>query len=255
MSDRIHKAKGLTEDFLILRNDDVQRTDLSYEAVGLLTYLMSLPPDWIIYVSTLERKGMGRDRLKKTIKELIDNGYLFVEQKHDEKGQFATNEYHAYAMPEYNPHWKPSTENPSTVKPFTENPQLQSKDSKKENKEKDIALEAPSNSKQKPFYDAIKALFNIDGGRNANMQKMLEGIAKDAQHKPYNLSPAMGLDEFLQWSKYAESLGQYMPKSPEKVQSSIMTWREKKSKPVSHPKPLSQRKAPANLDMLQTEKD
>lgn len=150
MTERIHKAKGLEREFVILRNQDVQRHDLSYEAIGMLVYLMSLPTDWVIYVSTLERSGAGRDRVKRIIAELELHGYLYIEQGHDETGKFTANEYQAYAMPEYNPYWQPSTENPSTVKPLTVNQPLQSKDTKKEKKEEKIAPNVASNGTALP---------------------------------------------------------------------------------------------------------
>lgn len=233
MGERIHKAKGLEKDFLILRNEDVQRIDLSYEAIGLLTYLMSLPSDWVIYVSTLERKGTGRDKVRRMITELKEKGYLSVEQNHNTDGTFTTNEYHAYAMPEYNPNWQPLPEKAAAVNPLTENPQLQSKDNKKE-KIKDIALDAPSDSKQKPYYDAIVEVLNIHGGRNVNIEKMLSGKAANNGYKQFNLNPPVSLEEFKLWGvwhkeKYA---GVTMVQSPEKIQSSIMAYRAEKSKVV-----------------------
>lgn len=137
MSEFIHKAHSLEREYVSLKNKDVQRKDLSYEATGMLVYLMSLPHDWNINLRNLQQKGAGRDKVRRILKELEDKGYLSIENSKDEQGRFTHTQYHAYATPDYNPQFNPSTENPftenpSTANPSTENLQLQKKDSKKE---------------------------------------------------------------------------------------------------------------------------
>lgn len=127
--ERIHKAKGLETEFVLLKNADVQRKDMSYEAVGMLAYLMSLPADWSIYVHTLKRNGhAGRDKVRRILKELQDNGYVTITQPKNPDGTFGANEYHVYATPELNPEHQPSTENPSTGNPPLQSKEVQSKD-------------------------------------------------------------------------------------------------------------------------------
>jgi hypothetical protein len=248
MSEKIHKARGLEKDFVILRNKDVQRGDLSYEALGMLTYLMSLPSDWTVYVSSLERKGTGRDKVKRIVAELVANGYLYVEQGHDSDGKFTANEYYAYAMPEYNPHFNqtPLTEKPLTVEPQTANPQLQRKEVNKEKKEQKIADEPqkvlPVGNKlaeAKPYYDAIVEILDIHGGQNVDMQKMLEGTSKKKGYAEYNMNPAVSLEEFRRWGVLAKAeYKDYMIKAPAKVNGSITKTRQRRNqavKPVTMP--------------------
>ena len=179
----IHKAKGLESEFVILANKDVQRQDLSYEAVGLLVYLMSLPDDWSIYVSQLQRKGKaGRDKVRKILNELEINGYVYIVKNTDEgaerteSGHFKANAYYAYATPELNPNFYPLTEKPSTDKPSTVNPPLQSKDIDKENK-KDIAPDK-SDDKNPPKKRARKRDILFDGI-----------VAKGFKINPLNCTP------------------------------------------------------------------
>lgn len=141
-NERIHKARGLERDFVILRNKDVQRKDLSYEAIGMLVYLMSRPEDWSVYVNELKREGAGRDKVRGILNELQAKGYIYIKQTQNKDGTFGLNEYHAYAMPEYNPHFQPLTENPSTDKPSTDNLHLQNKDSNKVKKQTNHAPSA-----------------------------------------------------------------------------------------------------------------
>lgn len=160
MTEKIHKARGLEREFVILRNKEAQRTDLTYAAVGLLVYLMSLPEDWTIYVDQLKRKGAGRDKIRALLQELETAGFIHIEQNRNEGGTFTPNEYHAYAMPEYNPYYQPSPEKPLTVEPLTDkpltvNPQLQRKQSTKEtnhkaNNNKNAAAVVPDDT---PLYE------------------------------------------------------------------------------------------------------
>lgn len=116
MTERIHKAYGLEKDYLVLRNADVQRKDLSYEAVGVLVYLLSLPTTWEIHLSTLERKGMKRDKIRRVMKELSDNGYAALVKDQNEKGIFEGSHYEIFAIPEQNPYLNRETEKPSVGK-------------------------------------------------------------------------------------------------------------------------------------------
>lgn len=130
MSETIHKAKGLESEFVILRNQEAQRPDLTYETLGLYTYLMSLPQDWEIRVANLQREGAGRDKVQRMIKELVAKGYVTLIHDRNEKGQTVGSHYEAYAYPELNPHRQP--EKPLTGKavtglPLTGEPQQQRK--------------------------------------------------------------------------------------------------------------------------------
>lgn len=108
----------------------------------------------------------------------------------------------------------------------------------------------------KPYYDMIASSLDIHGGQNVDMQKMLEGVSKKKGYAEYNLSPAMSLEEFQRWVQWAkQTLGDYMVKSPAKVNGSITKYRTIATQNHETPKSLAQRKAPANLEFLQTEKN
>lgn len=53
-----------------------QNKAVSYEALGMLTYLLSQPDDWVIGVDDLIREGCGRDKAYRILKELSDAGHL-----------------------------------------------------------------------------------------------------------------------------------------------------------------------------------
>lgn len=62
---------------------------LTFEARGVMAYLLSKPDDWIIQIEDLMAEGgIGRDKVKNILKELRDAKYLLTEMRHDENGRF-----------------------------------------------------------------------------------------------------------------------------------------------------------------------
>lgn len=104
--------------FTVIPNE-VFKQGLSIEAVGLLTYLLSLPHDWVIYKTHLHKTlSCGRDKTDRIFKELQDAGYILSVEHRNELGKIHY-EHVVYDMP-YN--GEPVTGNPLTDKPYTGNP-------------------------------------------------------------------------------------------------------------------------------------
>lgn len=82
--------------FTILPNSIHDGCWLSLEATGLLSFLISRPPNWEIRHDALRRKfRITRDRLGRILKELIRAGYLSrdEEQPRDASNRFAPYDY------------------------------------------------------------------------------------------------------------------------------------------------------------------
>ena len=64
----IFKSK-LSENYVTLPNATIQDVDLSWEARGLLAFMLSLPSDWAIHKSWLgeQSAACGRDKLNRII--------------------------------------------------------------------------------------------------------------------------------------------------------------------------------------------
>lgn len=83
----------------------VFRTEgMSYAAIGLLSYLLSLPPDWIVRDAHLRKKGgLGRDGLRSLVRELEAFGWLrYTQEKYlDGNGRlvFGWKRYEIYDLP------------------------------------------------------------------------------------------------------------------------------------------------------------
>jgi hypothetical protein len=108
--------------YTVLPNE-IFTSGLSIEAIGLLSYFLSLPHDWVIYKTQLHTQlNMGRDKVDRIFKELHDKGYLISVKEFNDKGQFTYNHI-IYDKP-FNGEPivdKPLTETPHTEKPLTDN--------------------------------------------------------------------------------------------------------------------------------------
>lgn len=62
--------------FVMVARGVAQNHTLSYEALGLLTYLLSKPDDWTVVPEDLMRPGCKRDKVYKLLNELKDAGHI-----------------------------------------------------------------------------------------------------------------------------------------------------------------------------------
>lgn len=152
MSTTFIKAKKETN-YTVLDNTFIKDCSLSWKAKGVMTYLLSLPEDWEIYLSELQNHATdGRDSLQNALKELIEKGYLVKIQKKDEKGRFTNNIFIIYE--------KPLTEKPLSEKSFTENPPLQNTNRQSTNiQSTDISIAVTEKSVSTPAPKKQKHIF------------------------------------------------------------------------------------------------
>jgi hypothetical protein len=81
--------KKRREHFALIDRNCLQTSGLSMEAMGLISHLISLPPDWIVYVSQLSKLfGVGRYKVYKVINELISKGYMMRIKVRNAHGRF-----------------------------------------------------------------------------------------------------------------------------------------------------------------------
>lgn len=98
MAGQIVKAK-VAKDFVQLKNKVAQDINLSWQALGLLTYIQSLPDNWVIWKTKLyELRGKnGRTSTEAAFKELEDAGYILSVEKRDATtGHFQGYDYIVY---------------------------------------------------------------------------------------------------------------------------------------------------------------
>ena len=108
------------KNYTVINNVGLRDDRLSWKARGLLSYMLSLPDDWIFRDLELTNHAPdGKESTKKGLKELEQYGYLVKQQSRGERGKFATNDWLLYEVPLTD---LPLTENPPTVNPLTDKP-------------------------------------------------------------------------------------------------------------------------------------
>ncbi len=139
-----------TANFTVMSNLHLKDRRLSYKSKGLLSVILSLPPEWDYTITGLAVIAAdGVESVKTAIKELEKYGYVTRTQLRDERGRMAQNEYLVYENPQDNPDYVPDDQSvsapnvsenkpsisaskkhckehfsvsPSTEKPLTKNP-------------------------------------------------------------------------------------------------------------------------------------
>jgi len=77
------------EGFTVLQNETLEDADLSWESLGLLTFLLSKPDDWTVSVKHLiNARDAGRHKIRRILSELEEAGYMVRTRKQDEDGKF-----------------------------------------------------------------------------------------------------------------------------------------------------------------------
>lgn len=93
---RVHK----TGNYTVMSNFHLADKTLSLKAKGLLSIMLSLPPEWNFSLNGLTALSKdGRDSVYTTMKMLQDRGYLILEKERNLKGQFDTI-YNIYENPQ-----------------------------------------------------------------------------------------------------------------------------------------------------------
>lgn len=85
-------------DFALIPNSVADDNTISFDARGLLCYLLAKPNDWNVQVSNIQKAGgIGRDKTYKLLKALKDAGYIEVRTKRDKKtGKIIDHSYVVY---------------------------------------------------------------------------------------------------------------------------------------------------------------
>jgi len=128
-----------TNDYAVIAKHHLKNRALSYKAKGLLTFMLSVPPDWdwsMAGLSTLASDGI--DGVRSGIRELEKYGYLTRRRIRDVGGKLGDIEYTIHEIPKPpqgggdsdSPPREPSvsnkqnSESPASGKPILENPTL-----------------------------------------------------------------------------------------------------------------------------------
>src|SRR5947209_4868072 len=114
----IRTVKDREHPYVMIHRRLFEDQRLSLEARGLMGYLLSKPDDWQVRVPDLQRTaGVGRDQLRRILRELEAAGYLVRRRTHGPDGRWLWE-----SLVHETPLTLPSTENPSMDNPSTGDP-------------------------------------------------------------------------------------------------------------------------------------
>ena len=127
---RIRKEGNFTQ----IPNSIINDGRLSYTALGLLVWILSLINNWHFTQGGIAgwNKKYGRrnrkDSIKTALNELISTGYLYcpANRKRKSDGQFADEEWEVYEDYTQNPHYSPPAEKPTADNPAMNTPAAES---------------------------------------------------------------------------------------------------------------------------------
>ena len=121
-----------------ISNEILQSKILSCDQKSILVHLLSLPPDWKIYKTTIWKEmNIGRDRFKKAWKGLVSLGYI-KENKITSKNMIVGYSYIVYEVPDsVNPNTGQS-ENEENIIPETGTLEIGQSDNRSDRNSVDI---------------------------------------------------------------------------------------------------------------------
>lgn len=213
----IRRADHGADPFFRMARATAQDTNLSYDALGVIAYLLSKPSDWRVQPPDLERTACKREKIYRILRELIAAGYMERIIHRDAKGRTSEVEYILHELKH------PLAENPYTDKPEAEKQHITYK---REEHTKDIA---PRKRKRKadPLFDALAAqVFGLTtvtpefGGRIAKLRKALGALEPDADGGRL----ATDIPIFVTWYK-DEYPGASVPRDSGKFLEHWQAWR------------------------------
>jgi hypothetical protein len=138
---RIIRSKPDT-DYFQMRNETAQDETLSYDALGVLTYLLSKPADWETTVFDLRKRGDGKGKIYRILGDLEQAGYVKKPTKYRDKttGTWIWTPRIVSDKPHFTP---PCPTKPDTGHPDTDRSEIkeQKTDNKKQIKKEDSTVQ------------------------------------------------------------------------------------------------------------------
>ncbi len=174
----IIRNKSKKTNFTQIDNNNLRTPNLSFQAKGLLGYLLSFPDNWTFYLAKIVKEGPdGQFAVNSSLKELERAGYVKRKRTQDEKGRIKWEKV-VYETPSLNPDWQSKLTNPEwqpKVKVCTPKPV-----------EAEIKKEQPPESPKVEIHTneskvVLKFTKDFSEAEKDAMTSMLQGINKAQQ--------------------------------------------------------------------------
>lgn len=156
------------DSFALIPNHVADDERLTFEARGVLLYLLAKPEGWQVQTSDLQRKGgIGRDKVLRIIGELETAGYIVRERARGEGGAFAGMNYEvhdtALPRPENTDVAAPQPDLPEAAEPEAAEPEAVNTDAYKEHtEEKHILPPTPQGGEGRKAFQRLWESWPVD---------------------------------------------------------------------------------------------
>lgn len=164
----IIKVAERRRNFTQVANETLRDETLSWKARGILAYLLSLPDDWEVHVTELEKHATdGIAALRSGLEELENAGYVTRETVRDTKGRFASWTMTVFERPV--PEQKRTDEShPVLDFPQVDNPKMEKSNTTNTYKEKNTDKTNTKDLRKRktradPHSLMVKALADVSG--------------------------------------------------------------------------------------------
>ena len=166
------------QEFTILPNSLIRNPELSLRDMGLLCYILSLPPDWEFSIRGLDAviRRNGISSVRAGIMELEKHGYVIRTQKRGDSGKFQCSNWTVTDLPfqqlqdVLTPEEEPLSEKPLSEKPMTDKPISDKPTSVNRTQTKNISNKVNTNKEKReqkapaiPVLQDIKAYIQENG--------------------------------------------------------------------------------------------
>lgn len=185
--------RRVRKDFTTLPNDLIRDRHLSWKALGLIVYILSLPDDFHLRLSYLtKQKKDGRDGTRAGLKELELAGYLTIRQERGERGKFTQVIWEVTDSPNdpFSGQNAPRSEYPNTVNPNTDKPNSVNPTLINTNNKQELNLTKTTTNKPHAIKDEIEDSVVVDCIENLSWPNLLVGKFKTSAIEIINKCPA-----------------------------------------------------------------
>lgn len=232
--------KNRQNPYVMMCKHHVFDSSLSLQAQGLLTHFLCRPDDWQFHEKEILKHFTNqRDSFRRARQELIDAGYIEVQQRRSDLGQFRSTQYKVYEFPfnKFSPETidneqiLPLTGFPSTAEATSANRPLLKKDVTKERMEEDthqnrqaipVSESTPLDSSKNIPYETMVEMYNRMA-KQCGIPRLLKILPK---HKSLLKARFVDLEKSLDnWGMFLEKIS----KTPFLLGNSSSGWKPKLS--------------------------
>jgi hypothetical protein len=222
----IRTPKNEHRPFFSTARETAQDSALTFEARGVLWYLLSKPDDWKVQWQDIANQGgFGRDKAKSIMAELRAAGYVVTEMKHGEHGKFAGKVDRIYETSQRKTDSR-NTELPSTGLASKRRNRRIHITEDIQNTETNAAIAAQADS-------AVKVVKPINGDKPRDV--IFDGIASGS----FGISGKVDKDDAPRVARISNWIKKTYPNANEKTLAAFYKWYDTSNDGAARPRDLS----------------